>query len=228
MQVVNGTDLQKTTPSWQRPAILAAAAAGLIALGAVGARVVTQSSLPAPIESGVPLAANSNAPTYGPATGPARSSTAPGNSGHSARPVEPLPTRPAVAQAQCVNCAIIESVTPVTHKGPSSGVGAVAGGVLGGVVGHQIGGGNGRNAMTVLGALGGGLAGNEIEKRRNEYTDYRVTLRMADGERRTLTQSRAPAVGSWVRVDGDRLVRLESPPAYDERNPRALNAGTRS
>jgi uncharacterized protein YcfJ len=37
--------------------------------------------------------------------------------------------------------------------------------VLGGLIGNQIGGGNGRALATVAGAVGGGYAGNEVEKR---------------------------------------------------------------
>ena len=38
-------------------------------------------------------------------------------------------------------------------------IGTIAGGVAGGVVGNQFGGGNGKTALTVLGAVGGALAG---------------------------------------------------------------------
>jgi uncharacterized protein YcfJ len=36
--------------------------------------------------------------------------------------------------------------------------------VIGGVLGHQIGGGSGRTIATVAGAVGGGYAGNRIQK----------------------------------------------------------------
>jgi len=105
----------------------------------------------------------------------------------------PLDTRPA---AVCSTCGIVESVMPVTRKGDGSGVGAVAGGVVGAVVGNQIGGGNGRKAMTVLGAIGGGLAGHEIEKRAKAETVYEVKVRMEDGSTRTITQATQPAAGT--------------------------------
>ncbi|MGH8859259.1 MAG: glycine zipper 2TM domain-containing protein, partial [Polaromonas sp.] len=41
------------------------------------------------------------------------------------------------------------------EQGKGTGVGAVLGGVAGAVVGHQIGGGRGRDAATVIGAVGG-------------------------------------------------------------------------
>ena len=88
------------------------------------------------------------------------------------------------------------------RKGEGSGVGAVAGGVVGGVLGNQVGGGNGRAAMTVIGAVGGGLAGHEIEKRARSVTVYRVKVRMDDGSLRTIEQSQSIAAGQKVRVDG--------------------------
>ena len=58
--------------------------------------------------------------------------------------------------------------------------------LVGGVVGNQMGGGSGKTAMTVLGAIGGGLAGNEIEKRTKASTAFDVQVRMEDGTVRTV------------------------------------------
>jgi len=112
--------------------------------------------------------------------------------------------KPAAAPT-CHDCGVVESVRQVTHKGQASGVGAVAGGVLGGVVGNQVGRGNGRTAMTVLGAVGGGLAGNEIEKRTKSVTVHEVTVRMDDGSVRTIEQAQAPRTGERVIVQGKTL-----------------------
>lgn len=103
--------------------------------------------------------------------------------------------------ALCTHCGVIEGVRTVERKGEGSGVGAVAGGVVGAVVGHQMGGGSGKQAMTVLGALGGGLAGNEIEKRTKTSTGYEVRVRMEDGSLRTFTSPTAPTPGAAVTVD---------------------------
>ncbi|RQP24596.1 glycine zipper 2TM domain-containing protein [Albitalea terrae] len=103
--------------------------------------------------------------------------------------------------AVCTRCGVVESVQAVTVKGKGSGAGAVAGGALGAVVGNQFGHGNGRAAMTVLGAIGGGMAGNEIEKRSKAETYYDVRVRMDDGTVRTIRQKAAPAAGSRVTVD---------------------------
>jgi outer membrane lipoprotein SlyB len=114
----------------------------------------------------------------------------------------PLATQPA---AVCAHCGVIEAVREVTVKGQGTGLGAVAGGVLGGAVGNQIGKGNGRAAMTVLGAIGGGFAGNEVEKRARSEKIYEVRVRMDDGQLRTFQQKSAPAPGSRVTVDGNSL-----------------------
>ena len=107
--------------------------------------------------------------------------------------------------AVCASCGIVESVDAVRQKGEGTGLGAVAGGVLGGVVGHQVGGGNGKTAMTVLGAIGGGLAGNEVEKRARGETVFNVQVRMEDGSTRTFQRTESMAVGAHVVAEGATL-----------------------
>jgi len=125
---------------------------------------------------------------------------------------EPAATRAPAAEPRreaaapvCASCGTVESVQAVKVKGEGSGVGAVAGGVIGGVVGNQFGSGNGRKAMTVVGAVGGGLAGHEVEKQVKAKTVYTVKVRMDDGTLRTVQQAQAPAVGAKVKVDGQQL-----------------------
>jgi outer membrane lipoprotein SlyB len=115
----------------------------------------------------------------------------------------PMEVQP-VANA-CTNCGVIESVRSFQRKGEGSGVGAVAGGVIGGALGNQVGKGSGRAAMTVLGAVGGGMAGHEIEKRTKSETLYEVRVRMDDGSLRTVTQKTQPTPGSRVVVEGESL-----------------------
>jgi outer membrane lipoprotein SlyB len=117
----------------------------------------------------------------------------------------PVVVAQAPAKPTCTNCGTIEAVTPITKEGQGSGVGVIAGGVLGGVVGNQMGKGNGRAATTVLGAIGGGWAGNAIEKNMKKTTAYSVRVRMEDGTSRTIEQSSAPMVGSKVTLDGGAL-----------------------
>ena len=117
---------------------------------------------------------------------------------------KPAPARAAKAPV-CADCGVVESVKAVTRKGEVSGVGAVAGGVIGAVAGNQVGKGDGRKAMTVIGAVGGGLAGHEIEKRKNSTTVHEVRVRMDDGTVRTIEQAQAPQVGARVQLDGKTL-----------------------
>ena len=130
----------------------------------------------------------------------------PGPSG--VAPAPSYSTAPHVAAAPvCAVCGSVESVTPVERsaKAPGVGVGAVAGGVLGAVLGNQVGQGNGRTAATVLGAVGGGFAGNAIEGKMRKETVYQVGVRMENGSHRMLEVARAPAVGSPVTVEGATL-----------------------
>ena len=120
----------------------------------------------------------------------------------------PLPAPVAVAATPvCGNCGYVESVTPIvrTTKTDGPGVGAVAGGVAGAVLGHQVGNGNGRTVATILGAIGGGFAGNAIERNLKKETVYQVGVHMEDGSRRTLEVGQAPTVGSKVIVDGSSI-----------------------
>ncbi|WP_239024470.1 glycine zipper 2TM domain-containing protein [Ramlibacter humi] len=114
---------------------------------------------------------------------------------------------PVVVQAPvCQTCGTVQSVTEVKQKAQQgSGVGAAGGAVLGGLLGNQVGHGNGRAAMTVLGAVGGGFAGNEIEKHVRTTTVYDVSVRMEDGSYRTIRQASPVSVGTPVVVEGNQL-----------------------
>ena len=105
----------------------------------------------------------------------------------------------------CSTCGTIESVNPVKLQGKPNGVGAVGGGVLGAVVGSKIAGRNNHTLGGIIGAIGGGLAGNAIEEHERTYTAYDVTVRMEDGSERTIRQSTAPQVGAKVTVNGSTI-----------------------
>jgi outer membrane lipoprotein SlyB len=122
--------------------------------------------------------------------------------------VQPTP-QPAVARPVCVTCGTVEAVTAVRRQGEVNGIGnsgvgigAIGGAVVGGLLGNQVGGGNGKKAATVLGAVGGGYAGHAIEKNANSYTAYQMRVRMNDGTVRTIEQRSAVAAGSHVTVEG--------------------------
>ena len=151
-----------------------------------------------------------------------------------ARPVAKVNTPPAPRAAErapldtqtaalCNHCGTVEAVRPVQRKGEGSGVGAVAGGVVGAVVGNQMGGGNGKAAMTVLGALGGGMAGNEVEKRTKSTTVYEVQVRMDDGTLRTFTSASSPTPGASVTVDGQGFRVVQGPSSTGGRVIRTMS-----
>ena len=137
-------------------------------------------------------------------------------------PATALQRAPVLAQASpktqapradsCSTCGRVESAVAVERQGKVNGVavgnttigiGTVAGGVLGGVLGNQVGGGNGKTAMTVLGAAGGAYAGNTVEKNMKKVTVYQMRVRMNDGSVRTIEQSSPVAAGSSVLVEGN-------------------------
>lgn len=129
-------------------------------------------------------------------------------------PAEPgAPTvPPKAAKVVCAQCGTVQSVTPVQREAAKgSGVGVLVGGALGGLLGNQVGGGDGKTVATVLGAVGGGWAGNEVEKRIKKVTVYQVTVRMQDGSTRQVEQSDPIAVGAAVTVEGD-AIRLQTTP----------------
>lgn len=135
----------------------------------------------------------------------APASTKTANATPQAQPTAAVAEPVAQAKPVCASCGTVESVNAVTREGKGSGVGVVAGGVVGAVLGNQVGSGNGRTAATVLGAVGGGWAGNKIEKNMKKDTVYNVRVRMEDGSSRTLQQASAPSVGAKVTVDGSTL-----------------------
>lgn len=118
----------------------------------------------------------------------------------------PGPNAPVVAAAAppapppCAVCGHVESVRSVQRPQKTTGVGIVAGGLVGGLVGNQFGHGNGRTATTVLGAVGGGFAGNAIEKHVRTVTVYQVSVRMDNGALRTVETKTAPPVGQPVTL----------------------------
>lgn len=185
---------------------------GVTVMALAAALVVNRSEA----QPGVPAAAISAAPTAS-------------NNLVAQAPVVTAPVKPAprvverapvvVAQSQpraavCASCGTVEAVTAVQRQGQVNGVnvgnttvglGTVAGGVVGGLLGNQVGGGNGKTALTVLGVAGGAFAGNQIEKNMKKVTTYAVRVRMDDGSTRNVEVSTSVPVGSRVTVEGKNL-----------------------
>ena len=193
---------------------------------------------PVPVVASAPAAAEpvpapqvpSAAPVMKQKTAPARihtAQTAPKKVANQA-PIDvadATPARPAAEPRQpvwdaapahpvCAHCGTVESVTPIAQEGKPSGMGAVAGAVLGGLLGNQFGGGDGKTLATIGGVLGGAYAGNTVEKRMNQQTQYRVTVRMDDGSTRSV-ESGNPSfgVGARVSVQGNVLSPASAAPA---------------
>ena len=186
--------------------LIAAAAAAVILVSLVGVAAIT-GLLPN-------SKADQSAETYKTPTEPASSLASENNqkyspqepvkhssqSGHSSRPAQE--NYPQQAAAQCYNCGRVESVKTIQSTARPSGVGVGVGAVLGGLLGNQVGGGNGRTLATVAGAVGGGYAGNEVERRSSVATSYQVRVRMDDGQLQTFPSDSATnwRAGDEVRV----------------------------
>jgi len=81
---------------------------------------------------------------------------------------------------QSVRMGTVESVRNVTIANPESGVGTMAGAALGGLGGSQVGHGNGS---------AGGIIGNRVENQANNRPGFEITVRLENGELRSITQA---------------------------------------
>jgi outer membrane lipoprotein SlyB len=88
--------------------------------------------------------------------------------------------------------------------------GTLIGGIAGGVIGHQIGSGRGNTAATIAGALGGAVVGNEIEKKQEQATRYRITVRLDSGSSLIVEDTRDLnlRVGDRVRIEDGHIYRI--------------------
>lgn len=107
----------------------------------------------------------------------------------------------------CYDCGTVTHITAVSVDGEGSGAGAVIGAVAGGLLGNQVGGGSGKKVATVVGAVGGALAGNEVEKKTRKQTYYDITVEMDSGGTRTVSVASAQqlSIGAPVKVVGNNL-----------------------
>lgn len=108
--------------------------------------------------------------------------------------------QPSGQSAYCSTCGTVESIAAVRHQGRGTGLGAVGGAVVGGLLGNQFGAGNGRLGMTALGAVGGGFAGNAVEKHLRSSTSYQVRVRMENGHTRYFNYRQPPPFQQGERV----------------------------
>jgi outer membrane lipoprotein SlyB len=90
-------------------------------------------------------------------------------------------SRSEVRVVQTVAYGTVESVRPVRLTEDRPIVGTVAGAALGGLLGNQIGHGGGRAAATLIGAVGGGIAGNAIERKVSAEDGQEIVVRLDNG-----------------------------------------------
>jgi outer membrane lipoprotein SlyB len=111
----------------------------------------------------------------------------------------PQPTYQVVESSPPSRAGTIESVREVVESKQPSGAGLVVGALAGGGLGSLIGGGSGRTVATVVGAVGGAYAGNQIEKSQTQVV-YQIGIKYDDGTWATIRQT----VPTGLRV-GDRV-----------------------
>ena len=105
----------------------------------------------------------------------------------------------------------VSSIEIIAVTSRNTGGGVVLGAVLGGVIGHQMGGGRGRDVTTGLGAIGGAISGNQIEKHnRSDDEIYRVTVNLDNGRTQQFDYQEIEnlRVGDRVRVERGHLYQL--------------------
>jgi len=215
----------KNTSLWMGTLVLAGGGALMTACGPQdGTSATTTAQAPVAAPAAAPLPAATPAPvanpeppaTPAPAAKPAAAKPAPVHVAKPAPVARPTPVKAEVAPEVKVAAAppsntvgAVTQIDPITESS-ASGVGAVAGGALGGVVGHQFGKGDGKKAMTVLGAIGGAVAGHQVEKSVNtKVVGYRVQVHLDNGETRTFEPAQLDGlkVGDRVRIDQGQLRR---------------------
>jgi outer membrane lipoprotein SlyB len=106
-----------------------------------------------------------------------------------------------------IRTGVIEQITPTQiTSNQHSGVGAVLGGLVGIGVGSLIGNGSGRDVAMVAGAIGGGLLGNEIQKKHDQpIAAQQIVVRTGTGVLVVVTQPVDPTlnVGQRVIIQGN-------------------------
>lgn len=203
-------DTQAAKASAHPLVIVAAVSVTLVSLVGAGMMlgwIPTSTGSPAPAAAVPPLAqapAQPEAVRQAEASHPKPKHAVKSEPLHSAAPAAAVPPPPPPMQvaALCKECGVIEDVREVEKAGQGSGAGAVGGAVVGGVLGHQVGRGRGRDVATVLGALGGGFAGNEIEKNVKKTKEYQIWVRYEDRSKGMFVQAAPPSwhIGDKVKV----------------------------
>lgn len=93
-----------------------------------------------------------------------------------------------IQREQTVRMATVQAVRQVMIQRDSKGIGVVGGAVVGGIAGSGVGGGRGQDIATVLGAIGGMVAGQAIEEKANQRPGLEITVKYESGETRVIVQ----------------------------------------
>lgn len=104
---------------------------------------------------------------------------------------------------RCDQCGTVQRIDHNVTQGRNHGTaGAVIGALAGGVLGNQVGKGKGRKLATVGGAVGGGFAGNAIGKGGGGES-WTVRLKMGNGSYTNIEVPDASGIreGDLVQVD---------------------------
>jgi len=113
----------------------------------------------------------------------------------------PQPTYQVIQSPPPARIGTVESLREVLEPKDPSGAGLVVGGLVGGGLGSLVGGGSGRTVATVVGALGGAYAGNQIERSQSQMV-YQIGIKYDDGTWATIRQTTPTGlrIGDRVRV----------------------------
>ncbi|HVP87351.1 MAG TPA: glycine zipper 2TM domain-containing protein [Casimicrobiaceae bacterium] len=114
-----------------------------------------------------------------------------------------------VVQTPAARVGTVESVQEIVEPTQPSGAGLVLGALAGGGLGSLIGSGSGRTVATVVGAVGGGYVGNQVEKSRTNVV-YQIGVKYDDGTWATIRQATPTGlrVGDRVRVTDNSGIEL--------------------
>ncbi len=114
---------------------------------------------------------------------------------------------------RCSDCGIVTRIdTLASGRSAPAATGAILGGIVGAVAGHEIsdhtGGSRGnKNIAAAAGAVGGALAGNQIQKNVTSDT-YDISVRMDDGRTIVVNQRDLGGIreNTYVRVVNGKVI----------------------
>lgn len=128
----------------------------------------------APRESASAAAAPESEPAAPPASASARAPSAGAPRYANVVSVQPVKRKVDHKREVCRDERVVHKARP---KDDHQIAGTVIGAIAGGVIGNQVGGGRGRDIATVAGAVGGGYAGKKIQQGQQNRNTYTTTER---------------------------------------------------